>query len=975
MENVIPKNYDPNIPFILKYYQILPKYYFLSQSETNSLVCVMNMGTGKTSLSIFMFLDYINRYKKSQFISKSIEIDESSFLSNLLIKKPNVYFIGSWNSAFACKNDLLNSAFNFFYNDVLTKLSNLLNSTNPSNVEEGKRYKTFLLKEVNKYINFLGYQVLVNICFPTLFQKFVQNPDILLEQWRNGTLDISPNILEDFRNCFVVVDEMQRLYSTNGLNSYGVTIMILHKHAKEYNIRFLFLTGTIINNALPELTAIANLITDDRKFIELDSWTNKEKISDDMMKYTIKPEMKETIFKLFYPKMFFYNPADELSQDIPRIKKFSDDLEILQFPEKTGYPIECHVGNCVIDKEKMIVLKLKVQGVQAERYAEYLKYANPETESDEQTMIFPQDAGLPLKESDWIKHGIIKVNNIFTGSFLKLENLKNYSIIGYYMFKYAFENALKSEKTIIYHSKLNGFGLYQYGEILNVNGFVQYESSIKNNSLCIHCGKTFKDHSLSIKERLKNKVCNDFSPIVYAYLTGDTNRTDRDEIVNNIYNSPQNAYGNIITILFVSDIAYSGVSFLNTNNIFILSRISNISKWKQIGARIIRNKSHSLIKNKLAKIWTFVVYHENEKGISIGEKYYKLRLIYSLDANNFLKELSRKSIGNIILNNPKEYLMNSSQKLIFKNLLKIDLKDCLDNVISEIFKGDSVIWNIDRLLERIQSDSVSIAPLNLINLSRDYIIKHLFSSKLYIFKYRSPIKGTGEIFVSKYLERIKKNSVQIITFEQFQSITFDKKSLNVLMKSLFKDMGSYEKARIIGQIIKICSKNLSILSNHEIFWKSNFEIHNEYYENDEEEFFKNHSNRNIAKMTGIYYNDSIIKKDGTKIPIKLKFIDDPFPGFEDRQFIYRITSMIVNINSPFYLNVLVESKVKKQVKDLRKVERSLQCSSVDTNKLEKDFPKINKKQNKREFCRELIEHLCKEQLKSKIRGVYSPFEK
>ena len=72
MEDIVPDGYDKNIPFILRYYQILPKYYFFSQDKTNSLICVMNMGTGKTSLAIFMFLEYINKFKKSNFIYNSI---------------------------------------------------------------------------------------------------------------------------------------------------------------------------------------------------------------------------------------------------------------------------------------------------------------------------------------------------------------------------------------------------------------------------------------------------------------------------------------------------------------------------------------------------------------------------------------------------------------------------------------------------------------------------------------------------------------------------------------------------------------------------------------------------------------------------------------------------------------------------------------------------------------------------------------
>ena len=928
-----------------------------------------------------MFLDYINKYKKSQFIDRTIDVIEGTYLDNILITKPNVYFIGSWNSAFACKTDLLNKSFNFYPNQLLAKLFKMLNSNNPATVEEGKKYRNYLLRETNKYIKFIGYQALVNMCFPNLFQKLIQNPDILLEQWLDNNLDIDPVILNEFRNCFIVVDEVQRLYSSGGLNSYGITVMILHKHAKEYNIKFLFLTGTIINSVLAEITAIANIVSDSKEFIKIDDWTDKEQIMfngepSNMYKYKIKPDKEQEIIDLFYNKMFFYNPADEVTNKLPVLTKDSEYIK-LTFPEKTNYPIEQHIGNCIIEENEMVVMKLKVEGIQAERYMEYLESASAEDDDDIiKTSILPQDAGLPLKESEYIKNGIIRTNNLLVGSFLKLENIRNYSIIGYWTFKLALENALKNEKTIIYHIKLNGFGLYQYAEILDYNGFVRYDSSIKSNSICKRCGKLFSDHSKPLNEKIKNKICNDFCPIVYAFLTGDVNQTERDELVNNVYNSPQNANGDIICVMFVSDVAYSGVSFLNTNNMFILSRIPNMSKWKQIAARIIRNKSHSLIKNKLAKIYTFIIYHESEKGISLGEKYYKLRIMYAYDSNTFLKRLSENTIGNVILNNISKYHMDNSEFIRLVDLLNVDMNRCLENVIDEIFKEDSNIWIIDNLINRIQSDAVSIAPLNLVNLSSDYIVKYIFSSQLHIFRYKNPIKGCSDVYVAKDINIIDNDIYQLITYSQFQSVAFEERNLKILINKLYDTTKLADKTKLIGDIIKNANKKLHLLKSCDIFWKTVFEVHNEYYESDEENFFYNHidKNRNISKMAGMYYDDSIILKDGTKKPIKFTFID--FNGFSNKKYLYRITCFVTIASNPFYLNVMIEPKVKKQVKDLRKIERNLQCISIKPENLIAEFPELANESNKKEYCRKLISIICEYQYNHPDeKGVLSPFEK
>jgi hypothetical protein len=88
------------------------------------------------------------------------------------------------------------------------------------------------------------------------------------------------------------------------------------------------------------------------------------------------------------------------------------------------------------------------------------------------------------------------------------------------------------------------------------------------------------EYSSSAEEHLENKVCNQFKPLVYSVLTGNVIQNDREHIniTNIVYNNPLNLTRDLISVMFVSDVAYNGVNFLNTQNIMILSKISNISK-------------------------------------------------------------------------------------------------------------------------------------------------------------------------------------------------------------------------------------------------------------------------------------------------------------------------------------------------------------------------------------------------------------
>jgi hypothetical protein len=55
--------------------------------------------------------------------------------------------------------------------------------------------------------------------------------------------------------------------------------------------------------------------------------------------------------------------------------------------------------------------------------------------------------------------------------------------------------------------------------------------------------------------------------------------------------------------------------------------------------------------------------------------------------------------------------------------------------------------------------------------------------------------------------------------------------------------------------MKILKGNYSMLKDKKIFWDKNFEIHNEYYPDDNVNFFHNHRRefRNIANAVGCYY--------------------------------------------------------------------------------------------------------------------------
>ena len=155
-----------------------------------------------------------------------------------------------------------------------------------------------------------------------------------------------------------------------------------------------------------------------------------------------------------------------------------------------------------------------------------------------------------------------------------------------------------------------------------------------------------------------------------------------------------------------------------------------------------------------------------------------------------------------------------------------------------------------------------------------------------------------------------------------------------------------------------------------------FEIHDEYYENDEKNFLFNHfsENRNITKVAGFYNNESIILKDGTVKKILISF--PKYDGWKDIPYRFRISCLQLTSASPFYLHVNIIKKQNEQ-EDGRKISKGVTCLGFDMNEIYNLF-KLSKDNfdNKNELCLMLLQKVIDKQFKNMDdRNVYTPFEK
>ena len=1005
--------YDPHAirknMFILQPHQVIPKFYLLSNPEINKLIVSFSMGAGKSATAVYTLLYNLGIYRMHQF-NKQFSASNAKYFQTHQVDK-NVIVVGVWQTKSQFEVELMRPEFSIIDEWKIKQINKLLESPLPDKREEGKLMRKKIINQIDKDIRFLGYQSFFNAVFPDVqVESYNQNIDSLIQEYSRGNLKISPQFLEKAKNNIIIIDEMQRLYSSMGLNTFGFAVACVSKIAKEYNIKMMFLTGTMINSSLGEIPDILTIITDRPEFYTRSELCRDEEILGNTIQRLKASEEANTI-KILSPMFLYYNQSKltdpkankpELvdCSKLPKnifIPEIAKDKKAFIYPKRPNLPQELHIGNRIIADadtlQPMIAYAVEAQAEQSKRFIEYIKnninnsYNNDEKEETDSTVNI-HDAYIP-PSSKWSENGIYESGGALWGRFLSLERIKNYSIIGYEFCRLCIQNAFNNEKTVIYHPKINNFGIRQYGAILQYNGFVKYGTNPSSTSLCKFCHNEYQKHALSLEERLKIKCCNKFVPIFYDMLTGDLDQNERDSLTNNIYNNPNNLYGDLIDVMFVSDVAYSGVSLLNTQNMIILTRIPNISKWKQIFARIIRTRSHSLLPldKQYAKIYTMIIETHDERkqfkelhGLSYEERYYKTRSILNEDIDGYIKKLSTSCIGNTLFNNPKAYKFHEHEQQTASELFLSDLGNEINFIVNRImFDSNTRIWKLDTLIKRIKDPSLSVSFLNLSVVSDEIIVNLLLKNKLVtLFEYKNS-KDT-EIYAQFRHETPYSwnNETNLSTFDfaQLENINMNKTNINNLMKLLEKEKAITNIIILLSKIIKLTRRKYEVLQNYKVFWDTMYDIGNEFYEDDEVNFIYNHcrKNRNRSKFVGCYYGQEVILRNGTS-----KIINYAFPvvgQLKGLPYRFKISCLALTESSPFYIHVNVIKITETKNEDKRKESKGLVCTSMNINELHQYFPRIDITLHKKTYCNELLYELCELQNEHKeVKFVYTPFEK
>ena len=930
--------------FILKYYQVIPKYYLLN--HVNSLIFHGSLGCGKSAAAIYASTYFLNIIKKNRFLNKPND-------------KRKILVIGAWTTHTAFKDDLLKPVFHLTtikeMNDIETKLTSSFKEI----VEEGEASKKQVQKRISDSFIFKNLQGVFNLAFPNLDQqKFIQNVKPLIDGWKSGELKINVEFLESLRNSFVVVDECQRLYSNQGMNTYGFVIGALIKKSKEYNIHFMFLTGTMINNNISELPVILSILNEDT-FIDETEYFEQKILFDDISITTLKKSKYNEVINSFSDKFIYYNKKSTINGF--KIEKYNHEFEELKDCKKLiiepidkSLPIENHIGNIQFDD--MNILSLSVQGYQKKMYDNYLKGMNlNELTKNENIDDINDDNDTKNSIHDGIfdpKDTSIRYSNgIYTGDGLEYNNLKNYSAIGAFFIKLCIYNTLHNEKTVAYHDRVFGFGIKQYMEILNANGFVRYGLPPNNNCKCKICGITLEKH----------KETHTFIPMRYMALYGEVTEIERMRL-KNIYNQPNNLYGDFASVMLISSVAYSGVSFMSTNHIIILNKISNLSRWKQIYGRIVRSHSHDLLpENKhYVNVYTTVIKSDEEKGDKCNEEiYYRIRSKLNEEIDNFTEKIYKNSITDKLFVTPEKLgpeFNTTSERNMFKN----DLESEIDIIFNQMNLNPNLVWLKEDLIKRIKDKLKPVSFVDFNEIDDNYLFNLILQKQLIkLFRYQNVNDKLFCVPNNENTNKYSDFSYTTFKFSDLRMIHIESDIIINIMEKLIitvKNNDDVMTRNLLNKLVKSTNYNIDQFLDSDTFWDAIYLIGDEYYDDDEINFINNHSlkGRDKSKMTGCYMNNKVLKRNGDSFT--LRRVTNKYFELKDIPFAFKILSYSTSENLTWFLRLIIIQHV--DVDDARKKNKGLSCYSFDTSKLTKYFSEIENDENRRHFCNILLPILC-----------------
>ena len=569
----------------LQSHQLFTRNYINPNTPYTRLLIKDVPGTGKTIGSLAIARTFINMYNK---IYQSIGFYKQT---------PYVYILGFSKRVF--QNELISHPeFGLVSREEIEVMKRHEINYATSTEAEKKQYdlyKNKIKRRLGKkssggYYKFIGYREFFNLVFRGNTANLTTEEEIIAAI-REKKITVNFEIIKSFANCCLICDEIHNLYNSIRLNSYGIAIKLLldmydntskwadiipdyeklREFTKDKELRAILLSATVATNKVAENIDILNLtvpvqyngfnrdivysdiFTDNgdlhvagRKYLETTLQGYVSFIRDDNPKYF--PEKKWSGEKIKIPGSLLSMRAEGYNEKfIPYI-----------YAKRCEYS-KLHL-NTVNSLDNMYAL-----GIEGNIIYDMV-FPNPESQTTGLYVSKDIHNKITYAPTEWkTKIGINEYVNsegqpAYTGEFLKLANIGNYS--GKY--KQLIEDVIhniknKKGKSLIIHPYVQVSATNLIRDAFIQNGFIDDQTSVNENTICIKCGHTLKSH----------KNDHEFVPAKLMFLSGSMDKSLMYRKIDMEWNSSKNLYGDTYILAIGSRVVSEMYSFLATNNIFI----------------------------------------------------------------------------------------------------------------------------------------------------------------------------------------------------------------------------------------------------------------------------------------------------------------------------------------------------------------------------------------------------------------------
>ena len=516
--------------------------------------------------------------------------------------------------------------------------------------------------------------------------------------------DISIDRLVHLNNTLLIVEEAHNLTG----NYYGEAVKKIIENST--NLKVLLLTATPMKNTGDEIVELLNFLRPKNSQIQRDLIFTKDKthlmvFKEGGLEYLKKmargyvshlrgadpitfAKKKEMGIK---PKGLLFTKIVQCKMDKFQRDTYEEALKIVDDSlDRKSEAVANFVFPGISEDKK------KLSGLYGREGLNTLKNQLKNHHDKINNLIAKEIYGLDKYKEDYIN--INEQTKNITGAILKKDNLSKFSTKFHRSLLDIYENIFYSEdnkesRTSFIYSNLVKIGIELYQEILNVNGWLEYDEKknyqIKDNTVCYFCGAIHSEHD-SYLSKNKNIPEHEFSPATYIVVTGQSNEEvaeiipeNKIQILDNVFSNIDNKNGKLIKVVLGSKVMNEGISLRNVKTVHILDVYFNFGRVDQVVARAIRWCSHFDLMSKEhpypeVKLYKYAVTLENNELSTEENLYYKAELKYLLikKVERGLKEVAIDCPlfreGNVFKDEIKEF---NKCNLPTTDLLNVEIKE------------------------------------------------------------------------------------------------------------------------------------------------------------------------------------------------------------------------------------------------------------------------------------------------------------